>query len=110
MIHVIVTLTVRPHRLGDFLALATSHQAASLTEPGCRRFELLRDLMDPFRYTLYEEWRDRAALREHQQTPHYDRWRREIPSIQAGPREHHECEPLDGRTTLRVVFTNGCFD
>jgi len=110
MIHVVVTLPIHPRRIGAFLALAGDHQEASLAERGCLRFDLLRDLADPCRFLLLEEWRDRAAIREHQRTPHYARWRREVTLYLTAPREHHEYECLDGHTGARIVFTNGCFD
>ena len=109
MIHIVVTIDVRPDRLGEFLALADAHAAASRREPGCRRFELLRCLHEPTRFQLQETFRDRAAITAHQQTPHYATWRRCIGTLESRPRQHEEYEALDG-TTTRIVFVNGCFD
>ena len=47
---------------------------ASLSEPGCRGFEVCRGNADePSSFVLYETWDDRAALDAHYRTEHFGR-------------------------------------
>ncbi len=94
MIHVIVSITVKPERLGEFLATARASQAVTLHEPDCIFFDILRDVTDPYRFALVEEWRSRDALIAHRAMPHYRTWREAIASIEAVPRECREFEPV----------------
>jgi len=130
MIHVIVTIDVRPDRVGEFLALVAAHQEASRREPGCRRFEVGHR---GNRFLLQEAFDDRAALVRHQLTPHYQGWRARISALEIAPRRHEEFEELAavadpqqkivtadillGRLRARglnqparTVVTNGVFD
>jgi quinol monooxygenase YgiN len=40
-------------------------------EPGCLRFDVMRDRDDANRFYLYEVYRDEAAFEAHRQTPHF---------------------------------------
>lgn len=104
---VVVTVDVRPDCLAQFLALAERHASQSRLEPGCRRFDVLRDLQFPFRFALHEVFDSGSALEAHRRTPHYAHWRAEIGECEAAPRSRSVCEAIDGGA---VVFTNGCFD
>jgi quinol monooxygenase YgiN len=48
--------------------------AASLTEPGCTRFDINRSIEDPRTFVLYEEWADQAALDAHYTTAHFQKY------------------------------------
>jgi rfaE bifunctional protein nucleotidyltransferase chain/domain len=128
MLHVAVAATIRADRLDQFLALIAVHASGSRAEPGCVRFEVLRQPSTPGRFLLHEVWLNHDALMTHRLTPHYARWRREISELLAEPRTHEEyievCredEPAaivlarafaDGARLRgqRIAMTNGCFD
>jgi rfaE bifunctional protein nucleotidyltransferase chain/domain len=105
-LHVAVSIHVRPDRLADFLALATSHAMHSRGEPGCRKFDML--VQGPLWFTLDEVFDDADALEAHRRTHHYATWRREIESMEAEPRTHREWS--DVCPMRRVVVANGCWD
>lgn len=44
-------------------------------EPGCRRFEVLRDAVDSNAFTLYEIYDNAAAHRAHLELAHYAEYR-----------------------------------
>ncbi len=104
---ILVTIDVRRERLAEFLALAYYHAQQSRLEPGCLRFDVLRDLQHPSRFTLHEIYQDGLAVEAHRKTPHYARWKGEISLYEEAPRQHANCEVIDPGAT---VFTNGCFD
>jgi autoinducer 2-degrading protein len=83
---VIVRLEVRPERVDDFLKLVSFNASESRKEPGNLRFDVVRSLETPTIYRLYEVYRDDAAIRAHQETAHYARWRTEIEALLVTPR------------------------
>ena len=44
-------------------------------EPGCLRFNVIQDVNDENRIWVYEVYRDEAAFRAHQESPHYLKFR-----------------------------------
>jgi (4S)-4-hydroxy-5-phosphonooxypentane-2,3-dione isomerase len=77
MFVLVVSLRVKPDRDRQFLTAIEANAAASLRdEPGCRRFDVLRDNADPHRYLLYEMYDDEAAFQAHRNMPHFPVWRR----------------------------------
>ncbi len=107
-VHVVVTLTVRANQLTPFLSLAAYLASHSRREPGCLRFEVLRQPDAPCRFMLDEVWVDAAALDAHKRTAHHRRWRAEVMPLLAVPRVHEEYEPVEIKRTM--AFANGCFD
>ncbi len=107
-VYVIVTLTVRADKLDAFLALAGRLGSHSRREPGCLRFEVLRQPDAPCCFLLDEAWADAAALEAHKRTEHHRRWRAEVPDLLAVPRTHDEYVPVEIKRTM--AFANGCFD
>jgi autoinducer 2-degrading protein len=77
MFVVVVDLAVRPDHLDEFVEGIRVNSRASLRdEPGCLRFDVLRDVEDPRRFVLYEIYTDEDAFRvAHRQAPHYAAWR-----------------------------------
>jgi autoinducer 2-degrading protein len=67
-----VTIQVQPEHAADFLK-AVRHDAehSEKDEPGCLRFDVIRDGDDPNRFYFYEVYRDEAALEAHRQTAHF---------------------------------------
>lgn len=73
---VIVRLRIRPGKTGEFLQAIRANAAATRAEPGCLRFDVLRDAEDPDTFWLYEIYRDAEAFHtEHRSAPHYRPWR-----------------------------------
>lgn len=67
----IVVIGILPGDAAAFMPLMSENARASLkTEPGCRRFDVLRG-DDPSRIVLYEVYDDRAAFDAHLASDHY---------------------------------------
>jgi len=71
----LVELHIKPSALDDFLKIA-KHDAvrSEKDEPGCLRFDVLRDNDDPLKFYFYEVYKDRAAMLAHRETPHFAEW------------------------------------
>jgi len=64
---------VEPAGVDAVLACLPELAAASLDEPGCLGYEVLRDADDPTHFVLVERYADRAALDAHLGSVHYHR-------------------------------------
>lgn len=53
-----------------FEALLVEFEKLTNLEPGCLEFRFFRDIERPGRFTLWECFRDQAALTEHMNLPH----------------------------------------
>ena len=95
MIHIIVRIQPKADKIEAFLELATYDARNSRKEPGCLRFDVLRQQDDPSSFAFYEVYKDEDAVKAHQQTEHYARWRREIDALQAVPRTANKFTTLD---------------
>ena len=77
-----VVFDVAPSRLEEFLAAAREDAQGAMTrEPGCRRFDILRDAQQPSRVSFYEVYDDEAAFAAHLQTAHYKRFAEASPPM-----------------------------
>ena len=74
MLVVHVHVRVKPEDLRAFLDQTRRNAAASLEEPGVRRFDVLQDEADETHVVLTEVYVDQAAADAHKQTAHYARW------------------------------------
>lgn len=70
-----------------FITLSEGNHRGARSEPGNLRFDVLRDAADPERFYLYEVYRDEAAFKAHQQTPHYLAWKDAVAPLMAEPRQ-----------------------
>src|SRR5436190_1150626 len=68
MIHIIVRIQPKPDKVEQFLELATYDARNSRKEPGCLRFDVLRQNDAPPRFAFYEVYKDEDAVKAHQQT------------------------------------------
>ena len=51
-------------------------QGSVRDEPGCFRFDILADKLDPLKFYLYEVYEDEDAhMKAHRNAPHYKKWR-----------------------------------
>ncbi len=83
---VFVTIQVQPQHVEAFMAATRDNHLGSIAEPGCQRFDVLRDNADPSRFYLYEVYGDEAAFIAHQQTAHYHSWKDTVAEWMAAPR------------------------
>ncbi|MEZ5669906.1 MAG: putative quinol monooxygenase [Alphaproteobacteria bacterium] len=100
---ILVEFTLAPDRVEDFFAAVCINAAASARdEPGCRKFDVLRDIADPARanvVTLYEIYDDEAAFDAHLKTPHFAAFAKAIEGMETGPRALRRLHVWeDGRT------------
>src|SRR3954452_16511664 len=86
MLVVHVHVRTKPEQVEGFLAETRRNAAASLEEPGVRRFDVLQDEADETHVVLNEVYVDSAALDSHRQTPHYARWQEAVAGMLSEPR------------------------
>lgn len=60
----------RPEQSEAFASLFRGYIAASRAENGCIEYHMLRDPLEPTRFTFYEVWQDQAAFNRHIALPH----------------------------------------
>jgi len=101
MLVVHVHIRVKPEHLHVFLTETRRNAAASLQEPGVRRFDVLQDESDETHVVLSEVYADQAAADAHKQTAHYARWQDAVAEMMTEPRT---------RTRFTSVFPaeDGC--
>lgn len=100
MLAIWVKARVKAGQAEKFLK-AIEHDAlgSERDEPGCLRFNVLRDEKDPNVYYFFEVYKDEAALEAHRQAPHYAVWRAAADTLD-GPTEAIRCAtvfPADRR-------------
>jgi len=86
MLIVQVNVLVKPDGVDAFIAATLKNAAASLTEPGIARFDVIRDAQAPNHFVLVEVYRDAAAPAEHKVTNHYAEWRDAVADLMQQPR------------------------
>jgi (4S)-4-hydroxy-5-phosphonooxypentane-2,3-dione isomerase len=93
---VIVSAKVKPEQRGRFLQAIEDNAVSSVRdEPGCLRFDVVRNAADPEHYVFYEVYRDEAAFQAHRDTDHFARWRQAAETCLS--------EPLDATHAAMVV-------
>jgi autoinducer 2-degrading protein len=71
----LIEVHIKPSALDDFLEVIKYDAVHSEgDEPGCLRFDVLRDNDDPLKFYLYEVYKDDAARLAHRENPHFARW------------------------------------
>jgi len=92
----IVSARIKPEQRGRFLEAIEANAVASVRdEPGCLRFDVVRDNDDPDHYLFYEVYRDEEAFQAHRGTDHFARWREAADVCLS--------EPLEATHTAMVV-------
>ena len=69
-----VDLDILPAERDNFLAAIKENGAAAVTEPGCKRFDILNLASDPNHFLLYEVYENEAALKAHRETDHFKKF------------------------------------
>ena len=88
MIAIFVTIKVKPGRMEEFVEASLGDARGSVgDEPGCFRFDVLRDREDPNRAYLYEIYEDDAARETHRTMPHFLTWRDAVSDMIEGSYE-----------------------
>lgn len=67
----LVEFVIDPPHIAAFGAALADNAAASLTEPGCRRFDVCTDPQRPGRFVLYEIYDDADAVVAHLAASHF---------------------------------------
>lgn len=78
MLLVAVTFEIAPDRAEAFRDRVGQQAADSLTEPGCRRFDVWCDTGDCTRVFLFEIYDDRAAFDAHLASDHFKAFDAEV--------------------------------
>jgi (4S)-4-hydroxy-5-phosphonooxypentane-2,3-dione isomerase len=86
MLVVHVHVHVKPDDVEAFLAETRRNAAASLQEPGVRRFDVLQEEGDNAHVVLSEVYVDQSAADAHKQTAHYAGWRDTVADMMAESR------------------------
>jgi (4S)-4-hydroxy-5-phosphonooxypentane-2,3-dione isomerase len=92
MLVVLVSVNVKPDRVGDFTQATLINAKASVGEPGIARFDVLQQQDDPCRFTLVEVYRTLDAPAAHKETSHYKTWRDAVEGMMAEPRRSTKLE------------------
>lgn len=74
---VLVTVVIKEDRIDDFLKAMQDDVTKSRTpenDPGCARFDLLRDRGQANKFVFYEAYKDDDAAAFHKTTAHYNSW------------------------------------
>ena len=94
MLAIWVKVRVKPELRDQFLkAIEVDALGSERDEPGCLRFNVLRDQQDENVYYFYEVYRDEAALEAHRAAPHYAVWRAAAHTLDGTP-QAVRCNPV----------------
>ncbi len=69
-----VDLDIVPAERDAFLAAIKENGAATVKEPGCKRFDIVNLNSDPNHFFLYEVYDNEAALKSHRETDHFKKY------------------------------------
>ena len=84
---VCVTIFVKPEHIAAFKAATFDNARNTRQEPANFRFDFLQSEEDPTRFFLYEAYKTKDDFAQHQQTPHYLRWKQLVADWMAQPRQ-----------------------
>ncbi len=94
MLVLLVDIRVKPEHREAFIQASLANHQGSRKEPGNLRWDFLQNEEDPDRFTLYEVYRDKAALEEHQKQPHYLEWKKAVEPMMAAPRTRQKLKNI----------------
>ena len=91
----LVKVRIKPEQRQRFLqAIEHDAIASERDEPGCLRFNVIRDTQDENVYFFYEIYKDEAALEAHRGMPHFAVWREAAAVALDGEAERTLCETV----------------
>lgn len=91
----IVNVEIKSDQVEEFLPVIEADAVGSRKEPGCLRFDVIRDSSNPCKFVFYEVYTNMEALEFHKKQPHFEPW---IKFKEAG-----------GVVALSVVFGEGLY-
>ena len=70
--NIVVTgyLDIEPSNRDAAIDAIKTLMEASRAEAGCEDYAFAADLVEPGRFRIFEQWRDQAAMDEHNKSPH----------------------------------------
>jgi quinol monooxygenase YgiN len=92
----LVTIRVKPGTQEKFERAARKTAAASRAEKGCLGYECYRNLDDHSEYTIFERWRDVAALAAHLREAHTKAILATMREVAARPARARLLGPVEG--------------
>lgn len=69
-----VDIDIVPTERDNYLAAIKENGAATVKEPGCKRFDIINLNSDPNHVFLYEVYDNEAALKSHRETDHFKKY------------------------------------
>jgi quinol monooxygenase YgiN len=84
-VYVVTFVDVSPATAADAAALLKQFAADSRKDPGCLRFEALRDISRTNHLTLWEVWRSRSAFEAHLAAPYSKQMREKLQPMLGSP-------------------------
>lgn len=81
----LVPIQVKPECIEEFAQAAHENAAESCKEPGVIRFEVLHNQQDKTNFVLLEVYHSPEGHKQHQQTPHYKRFKEKVPTLVQEP-------------------------
>eukprot|EP00536_Pseudo-nitzschia_multiseries_P017466 jgi/Psemu1/225155/e_gw1.1574.23.1 len=71
---VIVEAEIQPDRMEEFMEMIKNNAECSRKEPGCIRFDVLRDQSKDNKFWFYEVYENTEAVDFHKTCAHYQSW------------------------------------
>ena len=94
MLAIWVKVRIKPDQRQRFLdAIEVDALGSEKDEPGCLRFNVLKDAGDENTYYFFEVYKDQAAIEAHRGMPHYQVWAGVADTLEA-PAEIVRCETV----------------
>ena len=95
MFAIFVTVNIKPGHVEQFTEASLGDARGSVRdEPGCFRFDILKDPENQNRFYLYEVYRDREAFEVHLKSIHFKKWLSAVEGMVDGEFERVEMEPV----------------
>ena len=95
MIALIITAHVKKECVSEFEKISLYNSKNSLKEPGCLRFDILRQCGDDTVFNFYEVYKGEEDIEHHRTTEHYNKWRETVADMMAAPRSAVKAEVLN---------------
>ncbi|WP_394833475.1 antibiotic biosynthesis monooxygenase [Pendulispora rubella] len=93
---VVAYLHAKPGQEKKLLDELVAMREPSLAEPGCISYQAYVEGRDPHRIAMIEEWKDRAALNAHFESPHFQRFAPKLEGLLAEPLVIKHFTAVDG--------------
>lgn len=95
MLVTLVDVHVKPESTEAFQRITLENVRHSRREPGIARFDLIRHIEDPCRFTLIEVFRSEEAVAAHRETAHYRVWKETVEGMMERPRHAQRFQSVE---------------